>query len=683
MPSTFMGLSIGTSGLYTYQAALNTTTHNISNVETAGYTRQEALRKAGEALRSYTSYGMIGTGVVCTGVEQIRNQYYDTKYWNNNATYGEYSGKNYYMQQLDTLFYETEDSTSGFTSVFNKLSSAIDVLSNDGTSAANRTNMANVAQQFAEYFNSASQSLSNLQSDANDEIKSYVDRINSIGQDIYTLNQQINVIELAGGTANELRDQRALLIDELSEIVPVEIEEYDILSNDGTKTGATSYNVYICGQKLVDYVSCEKLQCIAREDRVNNSDIEGLYDVRWESGLNFNITSSKVSGRLNALFQIRDGNNNNPFDGKIESVTAATTGAPDVATIKITSSTYANANQISLNQEGIIKLGNKEFSYDGYQVSENADGTFSFELNITSGTVAELNNYVGKVALAGTSIDYCGIPYYMSQLDEFVRSFAEAVNSILITGEDANGDDGRILFTGTSATGEEYDFAVSGTVSSVSADGKTVEITANADETARPDEDGGYIYINHKKYEYSSCSYDSTTGTYTYTMVDEVPATALNKNADNYSLNRDSNTDNYNMITAANFRVCDAILKNVDLIATTDDNEQNTDSGNIMDKIYNLMNDKEALSFRGASVSEFITCIVSDISVDAEKVKTFEESYYNVRQTIINQRLSESGVDSDEEASNLIRFQNAYNLSAKAISVMTEIYDKLILDTGV
>lgn len=680
MPSTFMGLSIGTSGLYTYQAALNTTTHNISNVETKGYTRQEALRQAGEALRSYTSYGMIGTGVNCTGVEQIRNQYYDTKYWKANTTYGEYSMKNYYMQQFDAIFYETEDSTSGFTSVFNKLSAAIDTLANDGTSASNRTYMVNVAKQFTEYFNSAAQSLANIQSDANDEIRSYADRINSIGQDIFTLNQQINVIELAGGTASELRDQRALLIDELSEIVPVEIEEYKILANDGSATGATSYNVYICGQKLVDYVSCEKLVCVAREERLNTSDVDGLYDLRWENGLRFNITGASVSGKLNSLFQVRDGNNNNPFSGKVQTAAANAAGG---VTVTINSSTYAKSGQISLNQQGTIKLGNKEFTYDGYETVKNADGTFSFALNITSGTVAELNNYIGRDAQAGNNIDYCGIPYYMAQLDEFVREFAEAVNSVLITGEDANGDAGRILFTGTSATGKEYDFAVSGEVTDVSADGKTIEIKADAGEDSVPDENGGYIYINHTKYEYSGYTYDNATGTYTYTMVDEVPAEAVNEKADNYSLNRDSDTDNYNRITASNFTVCDAIIKNVDLLATTTDNEQDADAGNIMDKIYELMNDKDVLEFRGAAASEFITCIVSDIAVDAEKVKTFERSYYDVCQTIINQRLSQSGVDSDEEASNLIRFQNAYNLSAKAISIMTEIYDKLILDTGV
>lgn len=677
MPSTFLGLMTGTSGLYTYQASINVTANNAANVETKGYTRQESIRKASDALRAYTTYGQIGTGVVCTGVEQIRNQYYDKKLWSNNTKYGEYNVKNYYMQQIDSLFYEKDKTTSGFTSVYGKLAAAIDDLANDGTSTAKRTSFANVAQQFAEYFNSAAESLKNMQLDANNEIESYVHDINSLAQDIYALNQQINVIELAGGTANELRDQRALIIDRLSEIVPVEIEEQNILSNDGTTTGATAYIVYICGQKLVDKESYAQLQCVARKSNVNISDAEGLYDIKWDDGSTLNIAHTSISGKLNALFQIRDGNNADPFKGTLDSVAAD-------GTITVTTYTYANQNQISLNNSGIIKLGNKEFKYDGYKSVDNGDGTFTFEIKVTDATQQELLNYVNRTAQVGANIDYCGIPYYMSQLDEFVRGFSQALNSIFLTGEDANGNDGCIIFTGTDVSGDEYDFAVSGLINSISQNGLTVEIAAGADETAVP-QASGKIYINHKAYEYTSYTYNAATNTYTYTMDanSAVDTAYVGKNADNYSLNVDSTTDTYNKITASNFRVRTDVLKDTSLIATTDSNHANTDAGFIMDKIYNLLSDKSQLAFRGASISEFITCIVSDISVDAEKVSTFEKNYYDVCQTINRQRLSVSGVDKDEEASNLIEFKNAYDLSAKVIQVMTEIYDKLIQETGV
>ena len=75
MPSTFFGLNIGKSGLYTYQAALNTTYHNISNIETKGYCRQIINQQAGVPLRVNNTYGMVGSGVDVISITQERNAY--------------------------------------------------------------------------------------------------------------------------------------------------------------------------------------------------------------------------------------------------------------------------------------------------------------------------------------------------------------------------------------------------------------------------------------------------------------------------------------------------------------------------------------------------------------------------------------------------------------------------------
>ena len=80
MPSTFLGLNTGVSGLNYYQSSLNTTAHNISNASTKGYSRQQVTSQASQAIRLRTAYGMQGTGVTMTGIVQLRNSYYDTKY---------------------------------------------------------------------------------------------------------------------------------------------------------------------------------------------------------------------------------------------------------------------------------------------------------------------------------------------------------------------------------------------------------------------------------------------------------------------------------------------------------------------------------------------------------------------------------------------------------------------------
>ena len=91
----------------------------------------------------------------------------------------------------------------------------------------------------------------------------------------------------------------------------------------------------------------------------------------------------------------------------------------------------------------------------------------------------------------------------------------------------------------------------------------------------------------------------------------------------------------------------------------------------------------DAIIYRGDNASSFLVRIVSDISVDTEKNKVYYENYFNMSGVITTQRTSVSGVDEDEEALNLVKFQNAYNLSSKVISVLQEIYDKLINQTGV
>ena len=91
---------------------------------------------------------------------------------------------------------------------------------------------------------------------------------------------------------------------------------------------------------------------------------------------------------------------------------------------------------------------------------------------------------------------------------------------------------------------------------------------------------------------------------------------------------------------------------------------------------------KETL-FRGGGGDAFLQCIYADVTIDAQECKIFSENFTNIQKSISEQRMSVAGVDEDEEALDLIKFQNAYNLASKCISVFSEIYDRLILNTGV
>ena len=91
----------------------------------------------------------------------------------------------------------------------------------------------------------------------------------------------------------------------------------------------------------------------------------------------------------------------------------------------------------------------------------------------------------------------------------------------------------------------------------------------------------------------------------------------------------------------------------------------------------------EANLFRGGGADGFLKSLISDNSVDTQKAKVFLQNYSNISDTIVQKRMSISAVDEDEEALDMLKFQHAYNLASRMIQTMSEMYDRLILETGV
>lgn len=616
MPSTFFGLTIASSGLNAFQVALNTTANNISNVQTKGYSRQQANRTAADALRVYTSYGTMGAGVTTETIKQVRNRYYDTKYWYNQASVGFYETRLTHLEQIENHFID-DDSAKGFSTILNKMFNALDTLKNNASDVNVRQQFVGSAQNLATYFNSVSSGLSEIQAGTNDEIKSTVMNINAIAEKIAVLNTQINVIEVQGGYANELRDQRALLIDELSAIVPTEVSEVPVTNtnNPDMQTGANYYTVTIGGQLLVDTYEYNTLTCASRENKVNQSDIDGLYDIKWEkTGNTFNAGASYMSGSLKSLFDIRDGNNSENFKGTVKVLNAKE--------IEIKNPSIVSPEMITMPEAGLVTINGKQYKYDGFSFETDAEGKItSYKFKLTDGFngLEEINKVDGKSASVGTSVNSMGIPYYQAQMNQFLRCFATAFNDILMTGEDLNGNKTNYysFFTGKEPIGGiEYAFGRDGL--------------------------------------------DATAAT-----------------------NAGFKVDSYYKLTASNICIADICVKDPTLLATTKDvtGEGGVDAYDLITQLAKLKSD--TVLYRGGTADGFLKCMISDISIDTQESKIFNQNYANIANTIQNQRLSISGVDEDEEALDLIRFQNAYNLSSKMISTMAEIYDRLILETGV
>ena len=278
MPSQFFGLNIAYTGLLASNAALNTTSNNIANVHTEGYSRQQVKQQAADALRVFQTYGCAGAGVETLAIERVRDEFYDVKFWNNNTKVGEYDMKQYYMQQVETYF-DDNGENAGFKTVFDQLMIyGLQELMKNPSSDSAKAQFLGCAESLVEYFNGLAGNMEAMQKDVNQEIKLKVDEINSLAGEIANLNKQINTIELTGVKANELRDRRELLLDQLSEIVDIEVSETPIVdtNNPERETGANHFMVKIAaGQLLVDNSEYRGLSCVARTsyEKVNQTDI--------------------------------------------------------------------------------------------------------------------------------------------------------------------------------------------------------------------------------------------------------------------------------------------------------------------------------------------------------------------------------------------------------------------------
>ncbi|MDF2802416.1 MAG: hypothetical protein K0S61_2319, partial [Anaerocolumna sp.] len=402
MPSTFFGLNIGTSGLYTYQAALNTTSHNIANIDTKGYSRQIVNQQAGVAIRMNSSYGMAGTGVIATSITQARDAYYDTKYRNNNSVYGAYSAKNYYMTEIENYFNEV--TVEGYTTTSNKFFDSLQSLSTNPSSLTDRTAVVNYAKSLTEYFNSLSNSLTSIQKESNFEVKNQVDKINSLGQQIAAVTKQINTLEARGTTANDLRDQRELLLDNLSEIGNISVTEHVV----GMDVGVSSFVVKLEGQTLVNTDQYNTLQVVPRTTKENLNDADGLYDIQWSNGNNFGFQSSVSGGYLQSLLQVRDGNNGEVLSGEITQVGTDTDTTSDTFGNRVITLSGANLSleKLNISTEGSIKIGNQTYQYKKMDVDTTTD---PYEIKLTLDTTAPIGT-VGGSATVGDSVPYKGIP---------------------------------------------------------------------------------------------------------------------------------------------------------------------------------------------------------------------------------------------------------------------------------
>ena len=375
MSESFFGLNVAVRGLFTAQRSLDTVNHNLNNINTPGYSRQQSVQVAARPMALFDGTGMMGTGADVTGVKRVRDEYLDFKYWSENIALGEWKAKREVLSDIEVTF--NEPSNSGFTTIMNDFFSSLQELGKDPSSSAVRALVKQRGVTMAKYFNSTATHFEDLQQDVNYRIQTKVEEVNSYATQIQQLNRQIYISELDGNTANDLRDSRTLLVDKLSTIVNIDANEvvYGKLP-DGRDD--KHFVINISGKALVDHYNISKLAIEQRDalHKVNTEDIGNLYEVKWADGNSLNIKGGELRGYLD----VRDGN-----EGEI---------GPNL----IASPNYKGIPYYQKKLNEFVRVFARSFN-EGY-IDTNGDGNYNAaEVNLTEG---HAKGFGYNTALAGS-----------------------------------------------------------------------------------------------------------------------------------------------------------------------------------------------------------------------------------------------------------------------------------------
>lgn len=237
--STFRGIEMAKQALFTQRSGLYTTGHNIANANTEGYSRQrvnfETRLPTPNASRNRQEIpGQLGTGVQAGSVERIRNQFLDVQFRAENSKSGYYGTRNEALVRMENILNEPSD--TGLSASMNQFWQSLQDLSVNPENSGARSVVLQRGEALADTFNYLSHSLSKIRTDLQNQMEVTLKEANTILTEINNINQEVRKLETHGYTANDLYDKRDLLLDQLSEIVPIKVEYDKPAFGDGVAT---------------------------------------------------------------------------------------------------------------------------------------------------------------------------------------------------------------------------------------------------------------------------------------------------------------------------------------------------------------------------------------------------------------------------------------------------------------
>ncbi|MBQ2802292.1 MAG: flagellar hook-associated protein FlgK [Lachnospiraceae bacterium] len=296
-------LYIGTSGLQTSQNALNTTAHNLSNVDTTGYTRQQVQQADKRYITLAVDLDSVanqqhGLGVIYSRVKQVRDYFLDKTYRKESGRSMFYEVSTEVMEEAESLLGELNG--EAFQTTITDFWTAIQEVSKDPSNSVTQGLLVQRAGELVERACAVYDGLSAYQDNLNLQIKQQVDKINDYGHKIYSLNEQIRTIECAGvEKANDLRDVRNQLLDELSQLANMTYSE-DVYGNVCVRIEEVDFvkgsMVYEIGMKADEGTGFYTPFWPQNANLVTNANGQKEYDIAGAEVFDFGIEISSDLG---------------------------------------------------------------------------------------------------------------------------------------------------------------------------------------------------------------------------------------------------------------------------------------------------------------------------------------------------------------------------------------------------
>lgn len=657
--STFGAFTTARLGVYAAQKGLDVTGHNITNINTTGYTRQRVDQmslRVGSSGRYVSKYDtIIGSGVLCTGVSQLRDPFLDIRFRNEQASVGAMDAKLSGLEELSRVLDEVSkgDGKGIIEAQFNDLVTQLHNLSDKVGQEEFDTLVRSSANSLVRLFNKFDEQLSTIKENTDAGFRQDIETVNTILNNIRDLNDTIMKSEIHGDSALELKDQRNLLIDDLSRYMKVNVE-YKSVSIGAGQT-VDEMVIRLAGTPLGD-------KDTSRSVLVDGSFARQL-SIRQLAGVdspNYDLDLSPLTNAkdIKQTGYVMDsaGNYVKP-DGS--PITYTDAGGN---TVNLTKNTPLDAGlKAQLDAEGV--------KIPGSQVIELGDLDLYGSLQSSREILTEAGEYSLATVIPNdpNATTKRGIPYYQNALDALANKLASTLNEAntgYLMDSKGNYVDG--------ATGAPliYDDG-GGTVIALTKDSMkdpaidpAVKAAMQTHLETKGMALGGALFSN-------SSNGDTTSGITAGTI-------SISKS---WSIGE---------VRVLNSKIMGTMSEAGNMKPNSTDNSNIVHMLTLMDgKLSYYPEDVVAGAFEGdsacfnGSFQEFLSNISSTLANDLKSTTTLLENYTASANEISNNRDGVSGVDLNDEATNLMQYQKSYAAACRLMTTLDEALDKLINGTGV